>query len=218
MASFLDENGVLYLWNKVKAKITDALTGYLSEDQSKELFATKEVASTSAAGLMSANDKSKLDGIATGANKYTHPTTSGNKHIPSGGSSGQILRWSSDGTATWGADNDTTYGVATASSNGLLSAALFSKLDALPTGSTIESTYAKKSDITGMYKYKGSVVSADKLPTSGQTAGDVYNIEAASTYGGAGMNVAWNGSKWDSLGEIFSVPSITNAQIDTICV
>jgi hypothetical protein len=40
---------------------------------------------------------------------YTHPTTSGNKHIPSGGSSGQILRWSADGTAVWGADNNTTY-------------------------------------------------------------------------------------------------------------
>ena len=30
---------------------------------------------------------------------YTHPTTSGNKHIPSGGSSGKILVWSADGTA-----------------------------------------------------------------------------------------------------------------------
>ena len=40
---------------------------------------------------------------------YTHPTSSGNKHIPSGGSSGQILRWSADGTAVWGADNNTTY-------------------------------------------------------------------------------------------------------------
>lgn len=42
--------------------------------------------------------------------KYTHPTTSGNKHIPSGGAAGQILRWSADGTAVWGADNNTTYG------------------------------------------------------------------------------------------------------------
>lgn len=32
---------------------------------------------------------------------YTHPTTSGNKHIPSGGSSGQILGWKSDGIAKW---------------------------------------------------------------------------------------------------------------------
>jgi hypothetical protein len=38
---------------------------------------------------------------------YTHPTTSGNKHIPSGGSSGQFLKWSADGTATWAADNNT---------------------------------------------------------------------------------------------------------------
>lgn len=37
---------------------------------------------------------------------YTHPATAGNKHIPGGGSSGQILRWSSAGTAAWGADNN----------------------------------------------------------------------------------------------------------------
>lgn len=47
---------------------------------------------------------------------YTHPTTSGNKHIPAGGSSGQILRWSADGTAVWGADafstGHMTYGYA----------------------------------------------------------------------------------------------------------
>ena len=51
----------------------------------------------------------KLAGIAEGANKYVHPTASGNKHIPSGGTSGQILRWSADGTAAWGADNNTIY-------------------------------------------------------------------------------------------------------------
>lgn len=33
---------------------------------------------------------------------YTHPTTAGNKHIPSGGSAGQILKWSASGTAIWG--------------------------------------------------------------------------------------------------------------------
>ena len=32
---------------------------------------------------------------------YTHPTTAGNKHIPSGGSSGQILKYSASGTAVW---------------------------------------------------------------------------------------------------------------------
>ena len=59
-------------------------------------------ATTSAHGLMTAADKTKLNGIATGANNYIHPTSSGNKHIPSGGSSGKVLRWSADGTAVWG--------------------------------------------------------------------------------------------------------------------
>lgn len=68
-------------------------------------------ANSSRAGVMTASDKNKLNGIATGANNYIHPTTSGNKHIPAGGASGQILRWSSDGTAVWGADNNTTYSV-----------------------------------------------------------------------------------------------------------
>lgn len=68
---------------------------------------TYNVATTTANGLMSSGDKTKLDGVATGANNYIHPTTSGNKHIPSGGSSGQILRWSADGTAVWGDDTDT---------------------------------------------------------------------------------------------------------------
>lgn len=62
---------------------------------------------------------------------YTHPTTSGNKHIPSGGSSGQILRWSADGTAVWGADNNTTYSDATQSAHGLMSAADKKKLDGM---------------------------------------------------------------------------------------
>ena len=60
------------------------------------------VATTSTDGLMSKTDKTKLNNIAEGANKYVHPTTSGNKHIPSGGSSGQVLKWQSDGTAKWG--------------------------------------------------------------------------------------------------------------------
>lgn len=52
---------------------------------------------------------------------YTHPATPGNKHVPAGGSSGQILRWGADGTAVWGADNNTTYSAmagATASAAG----------------------------------------------------------------------------------------------------
>ena len=64
---------------------------------------------TSADGLMLSTDKTKLDGIATNANNYAHPTTAGNIHIPTGGASGQFLKYSASGTAVWSADNDTVY-------------------------------------------------------------------------------------------------------------
>lgn len=57
--------------------------------------------------------------ITTQDTVYTHPTSSGNKHIPSGGSSGQFLKWSADGTAVWAADNNTTYGVVSTTADGL---------------------------------------------------------------------------------------------------
>jgi len=38
-----------------------------------------------------------------------HPTTAGNKHVPSGGSSGKILTWSADGTATWATEYSYTH-------------------------------------------------------------------------------------------------------------
>ena len=38
---------------------------------------------------------------STTFNKYVHPTTAGNKHIPSGGTANQILAYSAAGTAQW---------------------------------------------------------------------------------------------------------------------
>jgi hypothetical protein len=46
-------------------------------------------------------DNTKLDGIATSANNYTHPTTAGDKHIPTGGAADQVLTYDSSGTAVW---------------------------------------------------------------------------------------------------------------------
>lgn len=63
---------------------------------------THDEATTTAAGFMSAEDKTKLNGIAENANNYVHPTDAGNKHIPAGGTTGQALIWASDGTAEWG--------------------------------------------------------------------------------------------------------------------
>lgn len=66
---------------------------------------THSNATTSVAGFMSATDKSKLDGVATGANNYVHPTTDGNKHVPANGTTnnGKVLKATATaGTYTWG--------------------------------------------------------------------------------------------------------------------
>ena len=123
---------------------------------------TYNVATSSTNGLMSSSDKTKLDTITVDANKveesdtngnikidgaevnvYTHPTTSGNKHVPTGGAVNQVLEWSADGTAKWGHTiqtdvpanakfTDTTYTNATQSKAGLMSAADKLKLDTQP--------------------------------------------------------------------------------------
>lgn len=88
---------------------------YLKEHQDISGLATKtelesKVDKELGKGLSEANytetEKRKLSGIADNANNYVHPTTSGNKHIPAGGASGQILTFSEDGTAQW-ADTST---------------------------------------------------------------------------------------------------------------
>jgi len=80
------------------------------------------------------------------------------------------------------------------------------------------STYAKKSDITTMYRHKGSVNYVNDLASvESPTPGDVYNVrykDDGSTYG---MNYVFvSGREWDPLGELFVIDSITNADIDNI--
>ncbi|MFW9595649.1 MAG: hypothetical protein ACMV1D_09145 [Macromonas sp.] len=62
-------------------------------------------ATTSTAGFMSAADKTKLDGVATNANNYSHPTGDGNLHVPATGTTnnGKVLKaGSTANSAAWG--------------------------------------------------------------------------------------------------------------------
>lgn len=64
-----------------------------------------DAVTTTTNGFMLAADKQKLNGIATGANNYVHPTTDGNRHVPqttasdvnkwlrSAGTAGQAPTW-----------------------------------------------------------------------------------------------------------------------------
>lgn len=70
---------------------------------------------------------------------------------------------------------------------------------------------ALKSDISSVYRYKGSVPTYSALPTSDLMVGDVYNVEDTE------MNYAWTGTVWDQLGSSqIEIQAITNAEIDAI--
>ena len=69
------------------------------------------------------------------------------------------------------------------------------------TTATANTTYAKKTDITNIYKFKGTKTNYADLPKTGQVTGDVWNITNADAEHDikAGDNVAWNGTAWDNL-------------------
>lgn len=73
-----------------------------------------------------------------------------------------------------------------------------------------EANYAKKSDITNVYKWKGSKATYSDLPSSGNTVGDVWNVEEDN------QNYGWTGTAWDPLGSVVEINSITDSQIDEI--
>jgi len=68
-----------------------------------------EKASISSAGFLTSTtiDATKLTGTIPSASYtdtdtvYTHPTTAGDKHIPTGGAADQVLTYDSSGTAVW---------------------------------------------------------------------------------------------------------------------
>jgi|GEM_PF-2551194 len=87
------------------------------------------VASTTANGRMSATDKTKLNGIATGANNYVHPSTHPASIIAQDSSN----RFVTDAEkSAWNAKAGTS--VATTSANGLMSSTDKSKLDGVAAG------------------------------------------------------------------------------------
>ena len=69
--------------------------------------------------------------------------------------------------------------------------------------------------VTSVYRFKGSVNTVADLPaagTEGLTVGDVYNVKQAIDGNASedGVNYAWTGTGWDSLGGILSVETVIN--------
>ena len=158
-------------------------------------------ATTSAAGFMSKDDKAKLDGIAANANNYTHPTSSGNKHIPAGGSSGQFLKWSADGTAQWAANPNTDSKVKvsadTASETLYLTAATGAGTGGLKYNSGVKLN-AKTGAITAttfVGALSGNATTATTASACSGTAANANKVNQSLTIQLNGTSQgAWNGS------------------------
>lgn len=83
----------------IKDYLNDILTKELDEILAKK--ATVEQGKGFSSNDFTNSLLAKLQGIEERANKYVHPTNAGNKHIPAGGSAGQILKYKANGEAVW---------------------------------------------------------------------------------------------------------------------
>lgn len=169
MNKYLDSNGLLYLWGKIKGIVGVKVDKVEGKGLSSNDFTDA--------------DRTKLSGLEN----YTLPAATA----------------STLGGVKVGAGLSITSGVLSATGGGTADAVEWSNVLNKP-------DVALKSDLTSVYRYKGSVTNYASLPIANNAVGDVWNVEAT------GMNYAWTGEGWDALGEAFAIESITNAEIDTI--
>ncbi len=169
MSKFLDENGLLYLWGKIKT-----LAGGKVDKVEGKGLSTND---------FTAAEKTKLEGLEN----YTLPAASAD-----------VL-----GGVKVGSGLTISQGVLSATGGGTADAVDWANVQNKP-------DLALKSDLTSLYRFKGTVANYASLPTTGNEVGDVWNVSAT------GMNYAWTGEDWDALGQELQIEAITNAEIDTI--
>lgn len=152
-----------------------------------------KLASTTEPGRMSAADKTKLNGIAAGANNYTHPSSHPASIIAQDSSN----RFVTDAEkAVWNAKATTA--AATTSANGLMSAADKAKLDGVAAGAgtagsatdtvigsrTIADTSAPTGDsgtVTTLLGWVGNMIKSITGKSSWRTA-PATSLEAAKSH------------------------------------
>lgn len=168
MAKYLDYTGLEHFWGKIKAKINGLTAENIA--YSNELIEAD------------GNVKAALDVLAQVASEYASHDH-GNTYVPSTRKIAD-LALSSDITA---ADLTAKLTNATSKAAGTMTAAQYTKLDALPTNATLQNTYAKKSDISSVYKAAGPITPIDGAIASpgdyltAANLGKVYHVTGAFT-------------------------------------
>ena len=172
-----------------KSNFAAAMTALIAKLNS--LFVRKETGKGLSTNDYTAAEKAKLAGIAAGANNYVLPAPTAS--TIGGVKAGNNVTISEDGTIS--------------AIQGQMDLSLYAK------SADIDRTYAKKTDITTVYKYRGSVNTYADLPVNGNAVGDVYNVVAADASHEikAGDNVVWNGNAWDNLSGVVDLSAYIKA-------
>ena len=186
------------------------------------------VATQSTNGLMSAADKTKLDGIAENANNYTHPgytaqasglykvTVDSTGHVSAAAAVDK-----SDITALGIPESDTTYSAATTSAEGLMSAADKTKLDGVTAGANKYTHPSYTARASGLYKvtvdstgHVSAAAAVDKsdITALGVPAQDTTYTLPSYTARASGLYKV----TVDSTGHVSAVTAVTKSDITAL--
>jgi hypothetical protein len=229
MGKHLDENGLFYLWQQLKGK----LNGKVDKEEGMGLSANS----------YTDQEKTKLDGIAEGANKTvvnnTLTSTSADEALAA--AQGKALSERIDGVEARLSDDDNdltnalkaNYDAAYAHSQAAHAPASAQEnvIETLKVNGAAQAVSDKAVDITvpttvaalsdaGDYAKKSDIANVYKYQGSvtglEQLPGE--NNTAGDVYNveETGMNYAWTGSQWDALGQLISITCLTNEEIDAI--
>ena len=187
-----------------------------------------DVATQSTNGLMSAADKTKLDGIAENANNYTHPgytaqasglykvTVDSTGHVSAAAAVDK-----SDITALGIPESDTTYSAATTSAEGLMSAADKTKLDGVTAGANKYTHPSYTARASGLYKvtvdstgHVSAAAAVDKsdITALGVPAQDTTYTHPSYTARASGLYKV----TVDSTGHVSAVTAVTKSDITAL--
>lgn len=209
---YLDDNGVLYLGQKISTKLETKVDKEDGKGLSTNDYTTTE--------------KEKLAGIATNANNYSLPIA--NTSRLGGIKAGKDVTINTS-TGVLNVDrvtglsyNSTTKQISVASvANGeSITGTVLNIHEGYSTTAEMNTaiTTAVNQAVSSAVIYKGTVASYSNLPTDAEV-GHLYNVTDT------GKNYVWNGTEWDDQGgtvdlsnyvEESDLVAITNAEIDAI--